>query len=143
MKFTKTILIVLLTSLTFISSYGQKIDVKKDVVSFDDVPMLKIKGGTNAIGTPCPMVNFKTEKPVFIFIPGEYYPDGTRWAYYQIRFVDFDLSYYAKGSYKNALLELFKNGLINESGEVKKEDAEKFVRLYGWNPPNELIIKSR
>ena len=144
MKKARVIFLNAFVMLLCMNLFSQKIDVKKGIVSFDGVQILKVDGGTQNIGTPCPIVNLKTGKPVFIFIPGEYYPDGTRWVYYEVRFADFDLSYYAKGNYKDVLLTLFKNGMITENGEIiNKEEAEKFVRLYGWNPPQQILLKTR
>ncbi len=34
--------------------------------------------------------------------------------------------------------------MITENGEIiNKEEAEKFVRLYGWNPPQQILLKIR
>ena len=129
MKKARVIFLNAFAMLLCMNLFSQKIDVKKGIVSFDGVQILKVDGGTQNIGTPCPIVNLKTGKP--------------EEEIENLKLIKKNKSAYIF-SVGSSISTLYKNGMITENGEIiNKEEAEKFVRLYGWNPPQQILLKTR
>lgn len=121
--------LLLIALLTGVNLFSQDIKIKKNIVSVNDVEWLsKDKGDLNVEKTKCVLSSVKTGKPLFsIFI--RYYIEIGK-AKMDINFVDFDGTCSLSSTVKDLYRNLYKMEVIDAAGNVNKEKAEAFIRLY-------------
>ena len=124
------IIITIFTLIVFsLSSFGQKVKIKKGIASIDGIPYVKTEKEAGNLS----IYGLKSDSEL-IFI--KYYdptPDNlqnTDW-YYIVRFLESKKELEILKSLKGIIKLLYKDKVINENGTINEEKMDVFISKYG------------
>lgn len=133
---------------SFIQLNAQDVEIKKGDIFVDGTHFLSADDCKYKV-RKCPIRSVASGERLFAinYNKHAYYNAAAKKyvdrAYLEITFIEFDLKMTMYTNLKKFVKLIYNEGLIDKSGLISKENAEKFARMYHETMPNntELIIR--
>jgi len=125
------LLLIATIGLSFMTdANAQEIQHKKRITYVDDVPLLKMDGGSQIdYESPAKIVNHDTGKLLFVITK---HLDRTKNRFYnEIVFADVDKKFDSAYDYKPLLLSMIQNEVLTTKGELNLDKIDQYIRLFG------------